>query len=653
MSELAGPDPTAWGAKSTESRLEYWRELWEDLVTFRDHFRGLSVKNPHVLLHELLCELEDGFRNKHSFQFLKTELHGLVSADPAIRADPSAFRLLLQELDKKRRGHLRAICENALKYFTTGGYSRFHCGELTRILLEPAKRDGYGNLLFTSETLIVELIELGYSWTFIGEIPSAILAMYSKTEVFVDTKYPYELAIDPFRQKDGTFDRVGYFAALEGVLQSLTPADRLTRFAKYFSPVRNRSYYIFQVEGLRPDYQDPGHELDIGNVTLYWPHNRNFLEPSEMPIGKEDEAFGLGPESAFISAAVSVERLVCDREAGLEMALQDAERAIDLVNAYVASKKPYRINRDSYLVGDDKKRTMGSTFSFSDGRLRFAESANLKDVKLDLKEGRLAAAAAIQRSMVDTRCDTEKRLVWGFRWLRKAEEATRPEDALLFSWVVIETLLGSEDPALAVSPDDKPTQVERAMDFLPAVSLQYFRWAVLRMIRARLIQAVQSIPEQAEFPPELEKEAGLEIIPYRTYNLRQLLQVIPQLRTHLSGRRLDDWLIHAERFFSEPKFAAETYERRLRSLRDQVAVIYRLRNRIVHSANYEHPFMSYHAEQAQHLAESTLKTIFNAYSQNRDSTVSDVLDHVLTDIQLLIERLKAGEKLDLLADQLW
>jgi hypothetical protein len=653
MSELPGPEPAAWAAKTADGRLEYWRELWEDLVTFRNHFRGLSAKNPHVLLREILCEIEDGFPNKHSFQFLQKELNDFVKADPALRADPSAFQLLLQEFAKRRRGHLRAICDAALRPFTMGEYSRFHCKELERILLEPKPRDGYSNLLFTSETLIVELVGLGYSWPFIAAMPSAILAGYRKIGGHVDATYPHELSSELFRQQDGALDRAGYEAALERMLENLTPADRLARFAKYFSPRRDKSYYVFQVEGLRPDYQDPDHELDIGNVTLYWPYNRKFLAASEGPLGDADEAFGLPQDSAFINAAVSVDRLACDREAGLEMAVQDAERAIDLVSAYIAGPRPYRINRDSYRIGDDAKRLAGSTFYFPSDQLRFAESTNLKDVKLSLRDERLTAAAAIQSSMVDTRCDTEKRLVWGFRWLRKAEEATRSEDTLLFSWVVIETLLGSDDPGFAISADGKPSQVGRAMEIIPAVDVKYLRWAVLRVLRARLRQAVHSVPRQTELPPALSSEAGLDMIPYQTYNLGRFLQVIPQLRVHLSGRRLDDWLAHAQRFFSDPKFAAEAYERRLRTLRDQVALIYRLRNRIVHSANYEHPFMSYHADQARHLAEAALKTVFDAYSRNTESTVSDVLARVLTDVQLLIERLKAGEKLDLLADELW
>lgn len=651
MSGIYGPDPTTWTATTIERRIAYWRELWQELVDYRHHFRGLSLKSPHLLLREIADEADDGFRNKHSATYLQGQLCALGNDDPALRADGAAFKVLRQEIEKRRPGHLRALAQSAMVQFTSGSYSCFHCRELKRIILSPHSKDDVSRLIFTSQVLIIELVMLGYSWEYIRSRPSVIMADCKNVGSAVITDYPYEVPLDPYKGPTGEVDEVRYCAAIEAHVSGLTTSDRLERFAKFFRPEHRTTHYIFQIEGLRPDFHDPTREMELGNVTLYSPSARKFLYSDAHSIFNADETFRSEDGAVFINAAVAVSGLAGDDSSGLTKALQDTDRALGFISAYIGGRKPFKPNATSFLRGDEERKAAGGTSHIGNRLIDVLESANLKDAGIYLKQERLDAASALLDASAESRSDIQRRLLLAFRWLRKATESTYPEDMLLFSWVVIETLLGADDAASAMSSNDNsPTRIERAMDLIPAVALRAFRWGLLHSVRDRLVHELESIPPSITFPADLMKAAGLIRKPYTSYSLTEMLPHLPRLREHLKGQRLDDWLRHAEEFYSTPKFAARVYEERLRSITEQVVLIYRLRNRIVHSAHYEHPFLPYYARAAEGLAETATLAVFDAFVENREAVVSEVLLRRYSETQILLERLKGGEKVDLLAD---
>lgn len=651
MPFINGPGPPEWTARTIEHRVAYWRELWQELVDFRHGFRGLSLKSPHLLLREIADEADDGFRNKDSAKYLKSQLYALVEEDPALRADGAAFKVLRQELEKRRPGHLRALARSAMVQFIRGSYSCFHCEELKRIILTPRPKDGASTLIFTSQVLIIELVMLGYSWDYIRSRPSVITAGCRNMGSAVVTDYPCEVPIDPYKEPNGEVDVVRYNEAVEAHVSGLTTSDRLERFARFFQPEHRTTYYIFQVEGLRPDFQDPSREMELGNVTLYSPSARKFLYPNADSILNADEKFRAEDGAVFINAAVAVSSLAGDDGSGLTKALQDTDRALGFISAYIGGGKPFKPNAASFLRGDDEKKVAESTSYFGNRMSDVMESANLKDAGIYLKQERLDAASALLDESAESRSDIQRRLLLAFRWLRKATESAYLEDRLLFSWVVIETLLGADDAASAMSSeDDSPTRIERAMDLIPAVALRGFRWSQLSFVHDRLVNELKSSSPSITFPEDLKEAAGLVWKPYTSYSLAKMRPHIPKLREHLKGQRLDDWLRHAEEFYSTPKIAARVYEDRLKSIKEQVVLIYRLRNRIVHSAHYEHPFLSYYARAAEGLAETATLAVFDAFVDNRNAVVSEVLLRCYSETQILIERLNRGETVDLLAD---
>ena len=457
MSGIYGPDPTAWTATTIERRVAYWRELWQELVDYRHHFRGLSLKSPHLLLREIADEADDGFRNKHSSKYLKNQLGALANEDPALRADGAAFSVLRRELEQKRPGHLRALAESAMVLFTSGRYSRFHCGELKRIILAPLNKDGASTLIFTSQVLIIELVMLGYSWDYIRSRPSVIMAGYRNMGSAIITDYPHAVPVDPYKGPNGEVDVVRYCEAVAAYLSGLTTSDRLERFSKFFQPEQRTTYYVFPVEGLRPDFDDPSREMALGNVTLYCPLARKFLHPDAHSIFDTDETFGSENGAVFINAAVAVSGLAGDDRSGLARAIHDTDRALGFISAYIGGKKPFKPNAASFLIGDEERRAAGVTTHFGDRRIDVSESANLKDAGIYLKQERLDAASALLDASSESRSDIQRRLLLAFRWLRKATESTYPEDMLLFSWVVIETLLGADDAAVSYTHLTLPT----------------------------------------------------------------------------------------------------------------------------------------------------------------------------------------------------
>lgn len=647
MSELSGPDSATWASWDVTERVNYWHQLWEDLVDWRHDFRGLELRSPHLLVRDLSDEIDAGLRNPHNVRYFQRELDNFIKFDRTLKPFSATLRLLRQQFGKPRLGYFKELCRALLDQFGSWGYAKAQVAELKRIVTNPAKDDGYDGLLRASESLIIELSLKGYSWKFIHALPSNILANYSERGGHIITDFPHDLDDRPFKTSSANFDYFAYNAALKKLLDDLTPGTRIERIAPFLDAAPVTRYFIFQIEGLRPDFQDPAHNLAVGNVSFYWPREHRFLEPSEL---EEDETFGADEDCTFINVAVRAIALPRDNESGWTAAVQDAERALDVLRAYIGDRRAFRVRKHQYIVGDDSRKSAGAAHSFAQDLVVYMESANIKDAKITLKDELLRRVSALVEAVPSVRTDIERRLLWSLRWLRKAEEVTNPEDTLLFNWIVLETLagVGTGTPGTIQNAEEEASPIEFAKEVIPSIVLENLRFEVAHNLHRRLVSDLSAVPRRLTLPEELITRCHLKPAPYSQINLADLVAHLDKLEPHVARSRLADWIAHARQFYSDPSAALKIFERRRNSLSNYLLLIYRLRNRIVHSAHHEHAFLQHYARQAEMLAGSTLRSVLESYALGGRRSVREILLAAHSQVSILAERLKDQEKFDLL-----
>ncbi len=113
-------------------KIKYWVDLWQDLIdNFNKTSYGLKLANPHLLLTEIMDEIEfNEFKNKENRNYYFIQLNAFIKNDPVIKKDfRGEFELLRKIFNQDRNLYILQVCRNAERNFanTTATLSGQRC----------------------------------------------------------------------------------------------------------------------------------------------------------------------------------------------------------------------------------------------------------------------------------------------------------------------------------------------------------------------------------------------------------------------------------------------------------------------------------------------------------------------------------------------
>lgn len=424
----------------------------------------------------------------------------------------------------------------------------------------------------------------------------------------------------------------------------LSVEDRLKSLAYYYSQQPEELRFIFHLKGITGNL-----DIDIGSVNIYSTSVKRYLDKTRMP---ESEFFGNNPSTPTVNAAAIVNSL--DIASSIVDATERVERAIDFIRSYFTSKSDIRISK-TYSVIDAHGNHRAAGHSASDhydpyyGLNTLNMEHNIFNKVIDIKILKKIESFIYNKN--EELSGIEKKIIYSFHWIRKADEPTSLEDKLLNYWIVIESLMNYDTNKTDIL-DEKDSSIifNRIKEILPIILAphQIFRvgWDLFHYLRNLLHKSENGISPLI-LPPALIAKCDLTYSEGRK-SLKNLIDNIDEVIANVSNKVVLE-KIYSVRDFYRDKEARNSEIKRFQDVtKDELLMIYRERNKIVHNAHYETRILPYFIEKAKGYALFLTHNIVKGYSDNKFSSLEQYITTRYVRANIHIEKLKANLVADLL-----
>ncbi|MFP5265133.1 MAG: hypothetical protein ACLGJB_24860 [Blastocatellia bacterium] len=646
----------SWDAYSPgeiNDKIQYWVDIWEDLIdNFNNRLYGLDLINPQVLIEEIIDEINfNDLRNNENKGYFRRKLASIISRDPILK--PQSYSELFQlkdEFDKASNLYLLQLCQVILDTIRSGKYFAEAYSLLISILQDPNWREkDQGEIAALSQHIIVELLLKGYSLKTIRDIPRNSFDKYAEINGRINTAFPISTRWQDFTRENG-FDQEGYNEAVKREIDSLTVDQRLQVIPTFYSVQPKEGYFIFQVEGLKGNA-----DFNIGSVNFYSPQMKRYVTRGD-DLTREAELFSATRNSYFINAAVKINYV--DKTAAEFQAIEILEKALDLLRCYINVKTTLEIRSEDFVIADSEGRFMGARRSQSDRyeSWRWFQSFDLDRNPIEsIANGELMAlferVSGFLFSLPDRQTEIEQKLTYSYHWYRKGAEAKNTEDKLVHYWVVIENLLNFRpSKSNVILPTDKSEESKDSIpkeviprlfisEFIFDVGYQLY-WYIRDLIAGGQLQLPADLVESANLNAELGREVELSLIPF--------ISNLPALTDAIDRRIIKEKCALTQKFYSDKSYASDELKRQMDKIRDDIILIYRYRNRIVHNAQFDPTVLPYFVQKAGKFANTLLARIAYERSINDKITIEQIIVADYVRVNRILDKLKRNAVIDLL-----
>lgn len=618
--------------KVQEERIHYWMDMWHDSIkNFLKRSFGLELLTPHVLIDNIILEIEeDSLKNQKNKQFFYRTINQFLEKDEVIKSQfRNDFILLRRVLNSGRNGYILTICQDIQSKFRSGKYFDGSLEKISEFLLSNSPIDStfLNNLNYHSQSVIVELLLKSYTLEEIKKFPEYIFSeVKSVNGGGFHTFFPHKTDANKYKDSSGKVDWESFGKDLSHEVESLSLEERIKAIGNYYYEVRDDAYYIFVIEGLRGNQV-----IKIGDVTFYSPDKKRFVREGEDYIKEYENLQSSETKEKYMQAAVKVKFLTY--QSSHSEAVEKVENCVDLVYGFINIKTKIKVLDHEYIVVKNAKY-FGSSFGTSeeDKVKKYHDSLDI-DFNKNLFSGLKKHSKILN---IDSRAT--KKIRNALHWIRKGDSAKNDDDKLVFYWIALENLF-SNKPEIKndLIGDKNASKFDLIKEVLGANQLiKYvyeYGWDLFHYYR----NIENQLFSPSKFPEELAKKANLKTKGKRMY-LKKFIKHLPELKKYEDNPFLINKIDSLISFYKGSNDTITTLENKKTSIEDDITMIYRFRNLIVHSATFDNTLLPYYAWKIRTFSKNLVKQIIWDFEEEQE--IEEILTRVFLKKERYFERLK-------------
>lgn len=357
--------------------------------------------------------------------------------------------------------------------------------------------------------------------------------------------------------------------------------------------------------------------------------------------------------------------------------MQAVEKALDVIRCYCKAldsefrfqtpiseikfktqESKFRIALEHYLIVDSEGKELyeTSTSSLSKwyGALDF-EAENFEDI---ITTEILRKIEDFLFSAQEELSDIEIKIINSLRWYRKGEETNIPGDKLLDYWIVIENFVNfrtSSDSIILQKGKKENTHKKEnicflAKEFIAAIeSLDFVYETGLKLFHdiKNLINSYFDGRQLLCLPKALIELCTLNSASGEE-NLQSFISNLPKLRDSVKRKIIKDKIASMEKFYSDGQFAKEQIQHQINLVKDDILLIYRYRNRIVHNAHFDNTVLPYYIQKARKYSGDLLREIIRRLATVKGESIEEILLKSYVRMNRLMQKLEQSKQVDLL-----
>jgi hypothetical protein len=387
-------------------------------------------------------------------------------------------------------------------------------------------------------------------------------------------------------------------------------------------------------------------------VNFYSPNVKKYIAKTES-TSEEEEYFSQPPHQYFLNAAVKLS--INDPETGKQLAQDSIERALDVLRCFYKPRTRFELKVERYIVCDVQGNEVGMGFSRPPNAPDWYEALDFdiyklrKDLTPDLETNiyQLLSDPSVEKSEII------KKINYSLHWYRKAEETNNLEDKVLNYWIVLENLLNFEQTKgnLISNPKIKETKLLWATEFLPPIELKKFFYDVgweLYWYLNSLILSQRGGRHFLELPLGLAEKCNLNAPAGSEINCSKLIDNLDILASSIDRKIIKDKVIYTKAFYEDNVFAKKEIEKFTKRIRNDLMLIYRYRNKIVHNAHYDNTVLPFYVEKIRSYSGNLLREIIVRHLTDKIPTIEEILVRNHTKIGLILKKLEKNIPIDFL-----
>ncbi|WP_108244871.1 hypothetical protein [Muricauda brasiliensis] len=617
-----------------DTKVQYWKDLWNDSISnFLKRSFGLELLTPHVLIDNIILEIEeDSFQNKKNKKFFYRTINQFLKNDQVINEKfKTDFALLRRDFNSERNGYILSICQSLQTNFRNGKYFDGALKKISELLIldSPIDTEFLQELNYYTQSVIVELLLKSYT---LEEIKSFSKYIFSDVEKLDDGRFyshfPHKTDVKEYTDPSGEIDWKLYGNALKKEIQSLDTEMRINSLGNYFYEVKQDAYFIFVIEGLRGSQV-----VKFGDITFYSPDKKRFVkEGKDYQVELEDLQKDR-PEEKYMQAAVKVNYLTY--QSSLSIAINKLENNIDLIYSFFGLKTKIKVLEHKYLVVKDSKY-LASSFKTpkENQQLKFHDSLDI-----DFKNNRkIFTNLRKHTEIISLNQRAAKKIRNAMHWVRKGDTAKNDDDKLVFYWVALENLF-SDSPGIKkdILGDSNASKFDLIKAVLSANHLIYYvyeyGWDLFHYYRT----FEDRFFIKSKFPERLSRKANLITKGSKVY-LKKFIKCLPELKKHEDNPYLKSKIESLISFYNESEETIKTLEKQKTSIEDDIVMIYRFRNLIVHSATFDQTMLPYYTWKIKLYTKSLVRQLIRDFEKELD--IEDIITKIYLKKEKYFERLK-------------
>lgn len=611
-----------------KSLYSYWQHYWThciDLLTDNDNV-NFKIEGPRMLLKDLVAELEGhGLTNQLNIAYFRMKISELDKSDVAFKkiCHPIISCLLQKLQNRSNTNSCVILCEKALNELHVKHYFTLLVDWLAETI-STEKNNTFETrkaINFITHLIIAEYVSEGFVLEEIKKyatnIPDVLIAAGGEV-VAAPSDYKGMRESD-FEKKEDYYKKIHEYIENRNVRECL----EVLKEQFYSNPVE--AFFLVRLIGLKGLINDY-----IGDINIYSPKQRQYIT-SDYQLSDIEKISG---DHNVVNAAIPLNYLSLGQ--AKVYAKAKLEEVIDLLMLTYRTKTPIKIANNVFaVVSNGREISMSVSMRGNDPQMaskndmmRYLDSLDLTE----LKDDGFKFITKKHNILVSDQCVLNRRLKNAAHWYSKAVSSEKNEDILLNSWFAVEGLLKIDTHTeIEIMENSKDVTVLNVIQrFTSSIICRNYFHSNLRDIYNRFLFYTNQYRNYYDIPNEIIEKAGLNLNTGDQYRDCDFLNALPDLINSVNDDITRDQLSALHEFYQDK----EGIEDKAKQIENDILLIYRLRNMIVHNAALSCVNISFYAREAKYIAQRIIRYVIDKAGQNK--TIDEIVLEAIINYQVFL-----------------